>query len=109
MPFEREKISEGEEEELYTPKPVEFEDEVLDEDLVIREVKRADQDVREDFTENILAILTEKKFELSENEKAAIFQLIRGNYTNYTIQTALSVCSRINADAVQKIEKDFMN
>jgi len=109
MPLEKEMISEEENEELYKPKPVEFEDEGIDEDLLVSEVKRSDQDTKEDFTENILEILAEKNVELSENERAAIFQLIRGNYTNYTIHTALSVCSKINAGAIQKIEKEFIS
>ena len=108
MPFEHERIAEGEE-ELYQPKPVEFEDEMLNEDLLVSEVKKADEDIKEDFVENILEILAEKTIDMTGREKAAIMQLIRGNYTNYTIHTALSVCSRVNAEAVRKISKEFLN
>ena len=108
MPFEHERIAEGEE-ELYRPKPVEFEDEVLDEDLLVSEVKRSNEDTKEDFTENILNILAEKQIEMSEREKAAIMQLIKGNHTDYTIHTALSVCMRRDPDAVQKIAKEFIS
>ncbi|MDY6866073.1 MAG: hypothetical protein SVY15_08925 [Halobacteriota archaeon] len=108
MPFEKERIIEGEE-ELYMPKAVEFEDDMFDEKLLVRQVKKAQKGLKEDFAEGILDILAENEVELTNREKAAILQLMNGNYSNYTIHTALDICMKIDPNAVHKIIKEFAN
>ncbi|MDY6931273.1 MAG: hypothetical protein SVJ22_05095 [Halobacteriota archaeon] len=108
MPFEKERIIEGEE-ELYMPKAVEFEDDMFDEKFLVRQVKKAQKGLKEDFAEEILDILAENEVELTNREKAAILQLMNGNYSNYTIHTALDICMKIDPNAVHKIAKEFAN
>lgn len=108
MPFEKERMVEGEE-ELYMPKAVEFEEDVFDEKLLVKQVKKAEMVVKEDFAEEILEILAEKQVELTSREKAAILQLMNGNYSDYTIHTALDVCIKIDPIAVHKMAKEFAN
>ncbi|MDY6959059.1 MAG: hypothetical protein SVK08_07850 [Halobacteriota archaeon] len=108
MPFERERLVEGEE-ELYVPKAVEFEDDVFDEKSLVKQVKKAQKELKEDFAEEILEILAEKQVELTNREKAAILQLMNGNYSDYTIHTALDICIKIDPIAVHKIAKEFAN
>ena len=88
---------------------MEFEDDVFDEKSLVKQVKKAQKELKEDFAEEILEILAEKQVELTNREKAAILQLMNGNYSDYTIHTALDICIKIDPIAVHKMAKEFAN
>jgi hypothetical protein len=106
MEFEKE-MEEGEREEIYTPKPVEFEEEVTGEALLLKEIQAMSEDAKEELQERLLDVITEEMVDMSKSEVTAVMRMMNGHYTRHILKHALDVSKRADAEATREIIEQF--
>lgn len=69
----------------------------------IEEIMKLEKDVKEEFKDDILQLITEKKKELSSTEKNSAIRFMKGHYTWHTLRNIFEVAIRSDEDAAREI------
>ncbi|NVM53220.1 MAG: 5,10-methylenetetrahydromethanopterin reductase [Candidatus Helarchaeota archaeon] len=67
-----------------------------------------DKEEKEEFTEELLAIISEKKVEIGNKERYSVFQFTKGHYTRYNIRNTIRVGLRVDKKATLNLIKKYI-
>ena len=79
---------------------------MIDEKL-IENLSNLAQDDIEDLSDEIFTLITEKKIELNQEEKAALLHFAKGHHSKNTLSNALNVVQKVDPIFIEKISQKY--
>ncbi|MFX0134758.1 MAG: 5,10-methylenetetrahydromethanopterin reductase [Candidatus Hodarchaeota archaeon] len=80
---------------------------MIDEKL-IEKLKNLSEEDKDDFSEELIVYVTEKDIQMSPQEKSAMFQFVKGHYSENIIPKVLDIVNRVDPDAINKLTSKYI-